>query len=149
MAAFKSLLCTGQHVTVGDLVASMNLDNSTVIGCVDRMRQGGYITVNSEGFIEGAAGINLAPTKHEITIEGRKFWTWCALDVLGIFGALNASGFARPSDPSCDEGIELQFIEGVPQNMNFTVFIADLSNGTSVCYDWCPNINFFVSRSSA
>ena len=149
VAAFQSLLRTGQHVSVGDLVASTNLDNSTVTGCVDRMRQAGHITVNSEGFIEGAAGLSLAPTMHEITIDGRRFWTWCALDVLGIFGSLNASGFAKSSDPSCGESIELQFIEGVPQDMKFTVFIADLSNGTSVCYDWCPNINFFISGSSA
>lgn len=147
--AFRSLLRTGQHVAVDDLATSTNLDNSTLTRCADRMRQVGHITLTSNGLIDGAAGLSLAPTGHEISINGRRFWTWCALDVLGIFGALRASGSAKSSDPSCGESIEFQFIDGVPQDMNFTVFMANLCNVTSVCRDWCPSINFFVSKSSA
>lgn len=149
VAAFQSLFRTGEHVGIDDLATMTNLDSGTVTGCVERMCQAGYIKLDSERFVEGAAGLSLSPTKHEISIDGRRFWTWCALDVLGIFGALKASGFAKSSDLSRGESIELQFIEGVPQDMSLTVFIADLSNGISVCCDWCPNTNFFVSKSSA
>ena len=148
-AAFQNLLRTGQHFTIEDIATVTKLDNITVIGCFDRMRQAGHIRFDSDGFFEGVAGLSLSPTKHEISIDGTRFWTWCALDVLGIFGALEASGFARSSDPSSGENIELQFIDGVAQEMNFVVFLPDLSNGASVCCDWCPNTNFFVSRSSA
>lgn len=148
-AAFQNLLRTGQHFTIEDIATLTALDNSTVIGCIDRIRQAGHIRFDADGFIEGVAGLSLSPTKHEVLIDGRRFWTWCALDVLGIFGALNASGFAKSSDPSSGESVELQFIDGVVQEMKFTVFLSDLSNVASICYDWCPNTNFFVSRSSA
>ncbi len=148
-AAFQNLLRTGRHFTIDDIATLTKLDNTTVTGCFDKMRQAGHIRFDSHGLIEGAAGLSLSPTKHEISIDGRRFWTWCALDILGIFGALKASGFAKSCDPSSGENIELQFIDGVPQEMNFAVFLSDLSNGASVCCDWCPNINFFISRSSA
>lgn len=147
-AAFQNLLRTGQHFTIEDIATLTKLDYSTVIGCFDSIRQAGHIRFDADGFIEGAAGLSLSPTRHEVLIDGRRFWTWCALDVIGIFGALNASGFAKSSDPSSGESIELQFIDGVVQEMNFTVFLSDLSNGASICCDWCPNTNFFVSRSS-
>ena len=39
-------------------------------------------------------GLRVTKDRDEIELDGRCFWTWCAYDILGIFGALKASGSA-------------------------------------------------------
>jgi hypothetical protein len=108
-----------------------------------------YLKLDSDGRFVGAVGLSVSPTKHEISLDGRRFWTWCALDVLGIFGASKASGYVKSHDPSSGRAILVEFVEGIPKDTNAMVFLADLSSGISVCCDWCPHINFFTCKSSA
>lgn len=44
---------------------------------------------------------------HQRSIEGSTFWAWCAFDVLGIFGALQACGSAETADPYNGEELSL------------------------------------------
>jgi hypothetical protein len=147
-AAFGTLPNTGHRISISDLSTGANLDSEKTSECMESMHRSGYLKLDFDQFIVAAAGLSVSPTKHEIFLDGRRFWTWCALDILGIFGALCASGSAKSYEPVEDKVIQIDFVDGVPQNANAMVFIADMTRVISICCDWCPNVNFFASRSS-
>jgi hypothetical protein len=148
-AAFGTLLNTGHRISISDLSTGATVDREKTSECMESMHRSGSLKLDSDQFIVAAAGLSVSPTKHEILfLDGRRFWTWCALDILGIFGALGASGSAKSYEPVEDKVIQIDFVDGVPQNANAMVFIADTTRVISICCDWCPNVNFFASRSS-
>lgn len=73
----------------------------------------------------------------------------CAFDVIGIFGALKASGYARSIGPTTKDDIVLDFATAIPSDMGLKVVMADRPSGSSVCCDWCWKVNFFQSDQSA
>ncbi|KAH0538928.1 hypothetical protein FGG08_004519 [Glutinoglossum americanum] len=148
-AAFKTLLHSGECVEVDFLSRELDRKMDDVMARMKALQRAGHLQLDGEGCIVAAGGLSLLPTKHEISIEGRTFWAWCAFDVLGIFGALQASGFARSVDPSTNDSLVLNFVRGVPQGMNLLIFMGDPCTGVTVCDDWCPKVNFFKSKSSA
>src|SRR2546426_98546 len=78
--------------------------------------------------------------------------TWCAYDVVGIFGALRASGEARSTSPSSGTALEVHFQDGRPLAAELVLFrpdLAHLSCCRSVYDEWCPNSNFFESEEAA
>ena len=149
MTAFKTLLNSGERVKVDFLSRELHRKTDDVMARMKTLQRAGHLQLDGEGCIVGAGGLSLLHTKHEMSIEGRIFWAWCAFDVLGIFGALQASGFARSVDPSTNDGLILYFLRGVPQDMSLLIFMGDPCAGVSVCDDWCSKVNFFKSKSSA
>ena len=94
----------------------------------------------------------MTPDRHEIEVEGRRFWTWCAYDILGIFGALGVSGRAHSPSPPDREPIEVRFIRGRPQPSDAVLFRPDaelMECCDNVYEQWCPNSNLFPSRTVA
>ena len=88
---------------------------------------------------------------HEIELDGRRFWTWCAYDILGIFGALGASGRALSPSPVAGT-IEVDFERGRPVNSEAVLFRPDeelMSRCENVYEEWCPNSNLFASKELA
>ena len=108
--------------------------------------------MDAEGKITGAAGLSVVPDRHEVEISGRRFWTWCAYDILGIFGALEADGSARSVSPANGETIDLTFAKGRPESAPAVLFRPDESLATScenVYEQWCPNSNLFPDKEAA
>lgn len=130
---------------------SQEMDRKTddLLGRMKTLHHRGHIQLDYERFIVGAGGLSSVPTRHKISIDGRRFWAWCAFDVIGIFGGLQASGFARSIDPATKDSLVLNFVKGVPQDMGLKVFMADVPTRGSVCCDWCSEVNFFHSNSPA
>lgn len=123
---------------------SANLQSQVATEHAYRLHESGVLRLDSDQFIVAVAGLSITPTKHEMFIEGWRFWAWCALDVLGIFGVLNASGFSTSHELETDNPIHIEFIKGAPQQADKTMIsLTDASHIASVCSDWCPNINFF------
>ena len=146
--AFQTLLRTVKPVFLDHLAKTMETSAATISSCIDKLRQVGHVRLDSDGHIVGIFGLSLTPTVHELSIDGMRFWAWCAFDVIGILGALHASGSVRSLDPFSNEIIRLEFINGIPQDRSLTVYMADLPK-SSVCDSWCPNVNFFTSVASA
>jgi hypothetical protein len=94
-------------------------------------------------------GLRLTPTRHELSIDGTRYWAWCAFDVIGIFGALHVSGSVRSLDSFSGEILQLEFIAGILQSEGLIVFMADLPKCGPVCGSWCSKVNFFTSIQSA
>jgi len=146
--AFKTLLRGGERIIVDSLSKAMDRKKDDVMARIKTLQGAGHVQLDGEECIVGVGGLSLLPTKHEMSIEGRTFWAWCAFDVLGIFGSLQASGFARSVDPSTNEHLVVNFVTGVPQDMSLMISMGDLLAGTSVCHDWCSKVNFFQRKLS-
>ncbi|MBJ7597967.1 organomercurial lyase [Candidatus Nephthysia bennettiae] len=119
---------------------------------MDELSQLGRIRLDDRRRVTGSGGLSVGPDRHQIELDGRKFWTWCAYDVVGIFGALRASGEARSASPFSGTALEVHFRDGrplAPQLVLFRPDEADLACCSSVYDDWCPNSNFFESEDAA
>jgi alkylmercury lyase len=100
--------------------------------------------------VTGSHGLSVTPTAHAFQLDGRRFWTWCARDAVGILGALGATGRVRSHSPHSGAPIQLDFHAGRPSApSDVVVFMADQDCCTSVADDWCPLVNFFEDARAA
>jgi alkylmercury lyase len=145
-AAFRLLLTTGQPVMSEELAKASGFDLERTIRMLEDLDTDGRIRRDDKGHVVGSAGLSVMPDRHEIELAGRRFWTWCAYDILGIFGALHANGAARSPSPPDLAVIELRFLGGRPQDADTVVFrpAEELMSGCGNVYkEWCPNSNLF------
>jgi hypothetical protein len=115
---------------------------------LDRPNVSGRVELDGEGRLLGIAGLTIEPTRHEVTVDGATRWTWCALDAVGILGALEADGTIRSTNPQNGDPIEIAFAAGEP-NDEAVLFILGGYDGTNVREDWCPLVNFFTNKNEA
>lgn len=151
-AAFQLLLARGGPIGMNALAQQTGARLESVSNFVDLLDNGGHIRRNSAGEVVGFGGLSVIPDRHEIELDGRRFWTWCAYDILGIFGVTGASGSAVSPSPPDGTPIVLHFTRGRPDNHDAVLFRPDLNLMTScenVYEQWCPNSNLFVSRDVA
>ena len=150
--AFRLLLESGRPVAANELAGFTGLDQDQIERAVDRLDQAGRIRRNRAGLLVGACGLSVVPYRHHIEIEDRKFWTWCAYDILGIFGALNANGRGLSHSPSTGGPIEVLFSNGRPEPTSVVLFFPDDSfaaSCTNIYEEWCPNSNLFEDETAA
>ncbi len=145
-AGFRLLLDTGKPVGLAELADAADLDLATVERLVKQAK--GRVQVDDAGRLLGVAGLTVSPTQHEITIGDQKRWTWCALDAVGILGALNATGTIRSTDPQTGRRVHIEVVNGQPED-DATLFILGGYEGGNVTEDWCPLVNFFTTHSDA
>ena len=147
-AGFRLLLDTGTPVTVEDLIAATDLPAERVTEIFDSVRARGRVEFDDEDRLIGLAGLSLTPSRHELIISGSTRYTWCALDAVGILGALEATGTVRSTDPQTGDPIEIEFEQGIPKTDVHLFILGGFSEG-NVREDWCPRVNFFTSRQAA
>lgn len=143
---FRLLLEEGRPVEMHTWAkaGSVNLDT------LDRVlaEHSGRVELDEQGRLVGIAGLTIRPTNHELNVKGSQLWTWCALDAVGILGALEASGTVRSVDPRTNDQVTLTFSEGQAQN-DATIFVLSGYDGADIRGEWCPLVNFFNDRSDA
>lgn len=98
--------------------------------------------------MEGIAGLDIEPTSHHLDLAGRHRYTWCALDAVGIFSALKATGSVTSAVPGGDE-IRVDFVDGVPADGDIVLFLADGFGEGSINETRCPKVNFFPDVAAA
>ena len=151
-AAFRLLLISGLPVTPEELAKTAGFELEHTIKMLEDLDTDGRIRRDDQGHVVGSAGLSVIPDRHQIELGGRTFWTWCAYDILGIFGALGATGTARSPGAPDRALIELRFLDGRPQDGDTVVFRPDeslISSCENVYEEWCPNSNFFEDAASA
>jgi alkylmercury lyase len=151
-AAFRRLLRSGAPATAAELAGDLALPAAVLEGRVAALAAAGRLRVDDAGRVVGAVGLSVAPDRHEIELGGRRLWTWCAYDVVGIFGALGASGAARSSSPLTGAALEVAFRDGRPEPTGVVLFrpqVEEMGRCASVYEEWCPNSNFFESAEAA
>jgi hypothetical protein len=132
----------GRPVEVGVLAGALQREPAAVAAAVDRLEQAGVTRRDPAGRLLGSHGLSVAPTHHELLSDGRRRWTWCAYDAVGILGAPEADGRVRSRSPHSGTLIELTFDAGQPAATDAVVFMAE-EPCRSVIDDWCPLVNLF------
>jgi alkylmercury lyase len=148
-AAFQLLLARGGAIGLNDLAEHSGVRLESVSSLVDLLHGAGRIRRNDAGEVVGSGGLSVIPDRHEIELDGRRFWTWCAYDILGIFGATGASGRAVSPSPPDGRPIVLHFTRGRPAESDAVLFRPDeglMSSCENVYEQWCPNSNLFATR---
>ncbi len=146
--AFWLLLDHGRPVELDVLAGALQREPATVAAAVDRLEKAGLTRRDPAGRLLGSHGLSVAPTHHELVIDGRRRWTWCAYDAVGILGALEADGRVRSHSPHSGTLIELTFDAGQPAATEAVVFMAE-GPCRSVIDDWCPLVNLFEHDQAA
>ncbi len=148
-AGFKLLLDTGKPVTIGDLIDATDIPAERVVEIFDEVRARGRVEFDDEDRLIGLAGLTLTPSRHQLSIDGSVRWTWCALDAVGILGALQATGTVKSTDPQTGDEIEIGFVEGKADTDAHLFILGGYTEEGNVRQDWCPRVNFFTSRHAA
>ena len=147
-ATFRLLLSSAEPIGVEELAAKTGIRLERLSGLLDELDGAGRIRRNAAGEVVGSAGLSVVPDRHEIELNGRRFWTWCAYDILGIFGALGANGRASSPSPPDGERIVVDFTQGRPMKLEVVLFRPDeelMDCCDNVYEEWCPNSNLFAS----
>ena len=151
-AAFRRLLRTRTPVSPAQLADDLHHPEHDIRAAVDTLNQQGRVRLDAQGRVVGAAGLSIQPDRHQIDLDGHRFWTWCAFDILGIFAALRASGHARSISPDAGAPLEIRFRDGHPDPAPLVLFLPDDDYGAccSNMYDqWCPTSNLFGTADAA
>jgi len=147
-AGFRLLLDTGKPVAKRAWASHAGLS----LGELDDLLSGasvkGRVQFNDEGLLVGVAGLTVEPSAHRIDVDGATRYTWCALDAVGILGALGVDGSIHSTDPGTGESIDIPFTGGTPDS-DATLFILGGYDGGDVVSQWCPLVNFFTSWDDA
>ena len=150
--AFKQLLATASPVGVESLAASIPCSPGTLDAALDELDKAGRIRRDETGRVVGSAGLSVIPDRHRMELDGRTFWTWCAYDILGIFGAHRTTGTAFSRSPATGATITLGFHHGRPKSERVVLFRPSDSYAaccTNIYEEWCPNSNLFEDEPSA
>ena len=71
------------------------------------------LVVDDDGRVLAAHGLSLVPARqHRLRIRGRQFWTWCAIDALGIPAGLGEDAEADTTCHQCGAPVHLEFKAG-------------------------------------
>ena len=152
VAAFRLLLAHSEPIAAEEIAAHTGIRTDRVTQLLDQLDSAGQMRRNAPGQVVGSAGLSVVPDRHAIELERRPFWTWCAYDILGIFGALGASGRASSPSPPDGKPILVHFIRGRPKKNDAVLFRPDeelMTSCDNVYEEWCPNSNLFASRELA
>src|SRR5229473_2351551 len=150
--AFRHLLVAGVPATGEDLALAIGISADKVARLLEELNAAGRIRRDEAGRVIGSAGLSVVADRHQIDFEGRRFWTWCAYDILGIFGALRATGTAASRSPATAAPITIRLRDGRPVAAAVVLFRPTDSfaaSCTSIYEEWCPNSNFFEDDGSA
>lgn len=146
-AAYR-LLAQGEPVTLAQIADAAGTDVAQVERCLQ-----GSSDIADDGRIRGAMGLSLRPTQHHMRIGGTQLYTWCALDLLFIPRALEATAEIESKSPASGEVIRAVVTpHGIhsldPQEAVVSV-IQMRSGHDEVRSAFCNHVHFFSSEIDA
>jgi len=75
---------------------------------VDRL-VGRALMVDDDNRVVAAHGLSLVPARqHRLTMRGRQFWTWCAIDAVGIPAGLEEDAVVETTCVQCGAEVQLE-----------------------------------------
>ena len=148
-AAFRALLATGRPVSAAGLAEGLGTSDAVVQAALERLDRRGQLRRDGEGRVVGSCGLSLVPSRHELQTGGRRFWTWCAYDAVGILGALRTDGTVRSISAATGLPLEVTFRRGSPETDTIVIVMPDASGCNNVVEEWCPKVNFVEDEQTA
>lgn len=149
--AFRYLLDAPEPVPPQRIADALGLSAAEVTAALDPLVAAGRTKRDESGGVLASLGLTLIRTRHTVTIDGTRRNTWCALDAVGIQGALAADGAVRSVNPAARREFHVPFRRGRPYGHDpaWVLFVAESQPVASVVEQWCPLVNFFPTESAA
>ena len=106
-AAFNAIL-NGELPAVSELAKSTGAASPDVELLVGRA-----LIIDESGRVVAAHGLSAVPARqHRLTLRGRPFWTWCAIDALGIAAGLGEDAVAETTCQLCGTRVRVELKGG-------------------------------------
>jgi len=128
------------------LAAGAEVDPVVADEVIGWFEERGSARRHRDGRVEGIAGLSTEPTRHRIELKVGTRWTWCALDAVGIVGAVGEGLIVSKTNAG---RLMLEVRDGKVEHTDAAVFIADGYGMTSTMDEWCPLVNFFTTMKAA
>jgi hypothetical protein len=144
-AAFRAVLA-GRARTLGELAreAGASPDEAAELAGRD------LVVLDGAGRVVGAAGLSLVPIRqHRLRLRGRAFWTWCAVDAVGIPAALGEDAGVETTCHHCGTGVRLRLGGGEvagASHPDARLWNAEHLPGRSMAHGTCGLMNLFCSN---
>lgn len=144
-AAFKLLLESGQPADMASIAEAAGVDRATASNVIEGFASTGNVSLQGN-LVVGIAGLSVEPSRHRIELDLGRRWTWCALDAVGIVGAI---GDGVIYSEMADGRVQLDVKSGGIESDQLAVLVPDGYGMTSSVDEWCPLANFFPIEASA
>jgi len=149
-------LARGEPVTIAQLAQALGKTVDAAEVFVKGSALKPFLYRNEEGRIVSFMGLTGTPTHHQLTLNGRKLWAWCAGDSLTFPELLGATAAIESRDPETGEPIRLTVsatgIEAAePKGITMSWVRMDTWDASSAArtrVSACHFIFFFASRAS-
>lgn len=146
---FLALLATGHPIPVAAVGAPAGIDVAAVRQAIDALVSAGRVTV-TDGMqaVTGSLGLSVVPCRHRLDLPLGRRYTWCALDAVGVFGALRTTGSITSTTPR-GERVMVRLSDGRPVGAGTVVVLIPERGPGPTVHSWCPLVNFFLAAEHA
>ncbi|MPY89490.1 MAG: alkylmercury lyase [Luteitalea sp.] len=100
-------LAGGEPVTIAQLARALGTPTETAEALTRDSALSPFVHAGEEGRIQGFWGLSVTPTHHQLTVNGRKLWAWCAPDSLEHPELLGDTAEIESRDPETGQLIRL------------------------------------------
>ena len=101
--AFNAIL-QGRRLSRAELVQATGASPDDIDRLVGRS-----LMLDADDHIVAAHGLSLVPARqHRLTMRGRRFWTWCAIDAVGIPAGLDEHALVETTCQQCGTDVQLE-----------------------------------------
>lgn len=150
-------LAVGKPVALSRLAEALGVPVEVVETFVRDSALSPFIHVDKEDRIQGCWGLSVKPTHHQVTINGRTLWAWCAVDSLLYAELFGEAVEIETRDPETDHVNRLTVsptrIEAVEPTGIVVSMVppqtADFTSNPRLRASACNVMYFFASRASA
>jgi len=145
--AFTALRA-GTALTLAELATVTGVDLDQVRGVVAQLVTAGLATIDGDlagdALVDGAEGMTVRGTPHQLVLDGQLLHTWCAFDTVGIFAALRVDAVARTGCPTCGARLEIVLRGGQPP-LSTVAGWWPLASAGPVNESFCPTAQLFCT----
>ncbi|MBC9724993.1 organomercurial lyase MerB [Streptomyces sp. TRM68367] len=144
----QTLLAAGHPVTIEQLAARAGRPAQEIREALAAMPDTEY---DAEGRIIGY-GLTFNPTPHRYEVNGRTFYTWCALDTLAFPAILGHTAQVTSPCRATGEPVRLTVTPDGPREVEPATAVVSLVTPdapTSVRISFCNQVHFFTSPDAA
>ena len=148
--ALYRLLAEGAPVSTGRLASEVGLGGEQA---ADILRRWPNVFYDAAGDVVAYGGLALFGGDHELHVDGRTLYTWCAWDTLFIPLVLEREAAVRSVDPTTREPVSLTVgpngVEQVSPPSAVLSFVTLPDVDGDVIQTFCRHVRFFGSRAAA
>jgi alkylmercury lyase len=149
-------IAKGQPVDAGQLGLALGRSAAEARALLERDSLKAFVYPDDQGRVLGFGGLTAARMHHQLELEGRTLWTWCAWDTLFMPEILGERGRIRSPDPETDEAVRLsvtpeEIKSAEPRGAVVSFLLPDAHefvSAANLVKTFCHFIFFFASRAS-